>query len=245
MWKKHLKGYIQAWLLDTPYRPPSAAQQRARAAFHAAVQRYPAHAPPYPGSGREITPEQAQANLDWFRATVPERLNALHGLLAEFQVPTQPEEWTMAAIDTWLARVIAWTQECWPEQPFAPDHRDEKVQLHAERVGDAAIFSITLDLATKLGEIVIVMEPRWRWGLDMNPANLRDGMYTSRRVILTTAPLGPDGIRACEDLEPLVTGRYLEPDDHMYRGPLECDAWVKHMHAACSGRPIKWHIQDT
>ena len=54
-----------------------------QAVFRQALAHYPAHVPPHRGWGRQLTPEQAQQNLDWFRQTLPERLDTLRALTAE------------------------------------------------------------------------------------------------------------------------------------------------------------------
>ena len=238
MWKR-----IQSWLgVPSDEERAAAALAESRATFRAAVHRYPAYAPPHPGYARELTPQQAQVNLDWFLATLPRRLQTLNALLAEFGVPTRPAADTPQDRQAWVGQLMDWTRRCWPAEPYRPEHLKEEHWLHAPRVGDDAIFSITLDLATLFGEICIAVYPAWRWGLDMARGNMgSQPMITARRVVLTTAPLGAKNIREIEDCEAMVVGRYQRPNQFDYSsGPLPNDRGVRHLEDACSGRVIKF-----
>jgi len=244
---EYFKAWARCLLMGAPIPWGLFSIYKSRAAFRAAVQRYPDHAPPYPGIGRQITPEQAQANLDWFLSSLPQRLERLDILLTEFGVPTTPAGDTLHDVETWICHVVAWIYRCWPEHVFLPEHEKVEARQKLQRVGDSAIFSITLDLATKIGEIAILMEPRWRWGLDMDKLSLQRGMSTARRIVLTTAPLGRRGVRVCTDWEGLVVARYRKerrlysskdiPKDFNY------EILVSHLHVDCTGRDIDHWIK--
>jgi len=246
---EYCKAWARCLLMDAPIPWGLLSIYKSRAAFRAAVQRYPEHAPPHSGFGRQITAEQAQTNLDWFLASLPERLKRLDALLTEFGVPTAPVGNTLHDVEIWISHVLAWTYRCWPEQPFRPEHKKIEARHKLQRVGDSAIFSITLDLATKIGEIAIQMEPRWRWGLDMEKQSLQRGMITARRIVLITAPLGKRGMRMHTDWEGLVVSRYREerilysykdiPKDFRHEG------LVRNLHVDCTGHYIDhWSGSD-
>ena len=220
---------------------PAPSDDAARTAFRQALQRYPAHAAPHPGYAQELTPEQAQANLDWFLGSLPDRLQVLDVLLAEFGVPAQPAADTPEARQAWIGQLIDWTRRCWPAQPYRPEHLATDDWLRLPRTGDDAIFSVTLDLATRMGEVVRAACPDWRWGLDMSAASLRGPMLTSRRVVLTTAPLGPQGVRLVRDWEVAVVLRYQNPQHFLFEDPLSNDAWSKDLEAGATGRVIRLH----
>jgi len=234
LYLKYLIRWIKFIFRDGPAPWGLLSIYRSRAAFRAAVRKYPEHTPPYPGSGREITPEQAQANLDWFLASMPERLHHLDALLTQFGIPTAP-----------AGDLIAWTYQCWPEQPFQPEHQKYHARHTLKRVGDAAIFSIILDLATKIGEIIIRIEPRWHWGLDMDKFSLRAQLLTSRRILLTTAPLGNTGIREMNDWEGAVTAHYKDTKRFFTNKDIPknftWDSWLNGFYNACSGDSIDSH----
>ena len=222
---------------------PAPSDDAARTAFRQALQRYPAHAAPNAGYARELTPEQAQGNLDWFLASLPERLQALEGLLAAFGVPAQPVAITSEARQVWIGQLIDWTRRCWPAQPYRPEHLATDDWLRLPRTGDDAIFSVTLDLATRMGEVVRAACPDWRWGLDMSAASLRGPMLTSRRVVLTTAPLGPQGVRLVRDWEAEVVARYKRAGSIDYAAALPFDPWWINFEDACTGRSIRMLAQ--
>ena len=232
---------IRSWLGTAP---ESDKADDARAAFRAALHRYPAHAPPHPGHARDLTPEQAQANLEWFLAALPERLQVLDRLLTEFGVPTRPAADTPEGRQAWVGHLIDWTRRCWPAQPYRPEHLDKDVWLKVARVGDDAIFSVTLDLATLMGEVVRAACPAWRWGLDMASANMgSQPMWTARRVVMTTAPLGSKGIRVIGDWEAAVVNRYQRPSAFDYGVSLSHDVWWTGLEDDCSGRVIQFYEQ--
>jgi len=208
----YLKEWWTYWRAKDASLWSPAVLKKSRAAFYAAVQRYPNHAPPYPGYGRHITPEQAQANLDWFLSSMSKRLAALQQLLAEFAIPAQPENYTPKAVKAWLTPVIIWSHRCWPTQVFHKNHTEKNAWLLLPRTGDAAIFSIILDLATQLGEIRISMYPdqQWHWDVDNNASSFHHHMVTSRRVILTTAALARQGIPGFIDWERQVMPYYRD-----------------------------------
>ena len=238
MWKR-----LPSWLGGSPKPAQPAPTDDGQVAFWAAVQRYPAHAAPHPGYARDLTPEQAQANLDWFLASMPDRLQVLDVLLAEFGVPAQPAADTPEARQVWIGQLIDWTRRCWPAQPYRPEHLATDDWLRLPRTGDDAIFSVTLDLATRMGEVVRAACPDWRWGLDMSAASLRGPMLTSRRVVLTTAPLGPQGVRLVRDWEAEVVARYKRAGSIDYAAALPFDPWWINFEDACTGRSIRMLAQ--
>jgi|GEM_PF-1577574 len=245
LYLKYLIRWIKFIFRDGPAPWGLLSIYRSRVAFHAAVRKYPEHTPPYPGSGRKITPEQAQANLDWFLASMPEHLNHLDTLLAQFGIPTTPAGDTLHDMAEWMNTLIAWTYQCWPEEPFQPEHKYTNARHTLRRVGDAAIFSIILDLATKIGEIIIKIEPRWHWGLDMDKFSLRAQLLTSRRILLTTAPLGNTGIREMDDWEGAVTSHYKNTKRFFTYKDIPrnftLDSWLIGFYNACAGYSIDSH----
>lgn len=234
MWKR-----LPSWLGGSAEPAQPAPTDDGQAAFRASVQRYPAHVAPHRGYARELTPEQAQANLDWFLASMLDRLQVLDALLAEFGVPAQPAADTPEARQAWIGQLIDWTRRCWPPKPYRPEHLATDEWLRLPRTGEDGIFSVMLDLATRMGEVVRAACPSWRWGLDMTAASQRGPMLTSRRVVLTTAPLGPQGIRLIRDWEAEVVARYKRLGSIDYAAPVPFDPWWLNFEDACTGRSIR------
>ena len=234
---------LKSWLGAAPAAPQNPLEAR-RARFRVALHSYPVHMAPNRGFAQELTPEQAQANLDWYLASLPTRLSALRALLADFELDLPaPEGLSLSQSQALMAQLIAWTQSCWPAAPYSPEHLQDSYWLHCNRLVDDAIFSVTLDVASYIGQIAIAAQPAWRWGLDMSAASLRGPMLTSRRVLLTTAPLGQQRVRNALDWEALVVQRYREPQHFLFKGPLESDAWMSQLHDACTDR-VSAHFQQ-
>ncbi|MDO5624990.1 MAG: hypothetical protein Q4G71_09900 [Pseudomonadota bacterium] len=210
-----------------------------QAAFRQVLARYPAHVPPHRGPGWHLTPEQAQQNLDWFKQTLPERLAALR-LVAEtgLTLSEAPVQSLDEAKDL-VAQLIDWTRDCWPGEPYRPEHTQDSCWVVSERTGDDAIFSVVLDVATLLGQIIMAGRSEWRGGLDMDPASLgSQPMFSARRVVLISPLLGEQRVPALMDMEALVLDRYCKPHNLDFTGPLEHDAWMKYVRDGYTGRVI-------
>ena len=212
-----------------------------QAVFRQALAHYPAHVPPPRGWGRQLTPEQAQQNLDWFRQTLPERLDTLRALTAEtgLTLSEAPVQSLDEAKDL-VARLIDWTRACWPDEPYRPEHlHDDDYWAKSDRTGDDAIFSVALDVATLLGETIRAGRSEWRWGLDMDPSSLgHQPLFTARRVVLISPLLGERRISTLMDMEMLVLERYRKPRSFYHQGPLEYDSWMEYVRDGYTGRVI-------
>ena len=209
--------------------------------FKQALAAYPAHVPPHRGWGKQLTPEQAQQNLDWFRQSIPERLAALRALavktgLALDEVPVQ----SLDEAQDLVARLIDWTRACWPAEPYRPEHlHDDDYWARSDRTGDDAIFSVVLDVATLLGETIRAGRSEWRWGLDMARASRGpQPMFSARRVVLFTPPLGEQRAPCMMDMEALVLERYRRPKDFRFNQTLEYDPWMEYVRDGYTGRVI-------
>ncbi len=236
---ERIKGLWGATERSTP------APEDPTAAFRERLQRYPAHRPPHGGFARDLTPPEAQQNLDWFNGSIDARQAALRELLSEYDVALPaPAGLDPTEAESTVARLIAWTRRHWPDQPYRPEHLEDDHWLHCDRVGDDAIFSLTLDLATYFGEIARAARPEWRWGLDLARSSLRGPMLASRRVLLCTAPLGPRGVRVQEDWEALVVTRYRRPGHFLFQGGPDADAWMVRLRDCCTGRVIDLYEDD-
>ena len=235
---------LKTWLGGSP-APAVDPLDASRARFRAALHRYPVHVAPNRGFAQELSPEQAQANLDWFIASLPTRLGALRALLADFELYLPaPEGLSLPEAEALMAELIAWTQRCWPATPYWPEHLQDSYWLHCDRLVDDAIFSVALDLGSYFGQIAIAAQPAWRWGLDLSAASLRGPMLSARRVLLSTAPLGKQQVREQLDWEALVVQRYREPQHFLFKGQLADDAWMTQLRDACTGRLIT-HFQQS
>ncbi|MDO5624989.1 MAG: hypothetical protein Q4G71_09895 [Pseudomonadota bacterium] len=220
---------------------PTVAKPDLKARFRQALAHYPAHVPPHRGWGRQLTPEQAQQNLDWFKQTLPERLAALRALAGEtgLTLSGAPVQSLDEAEDL-VARLIYWTRACWPDEPYRREHlHDYDYWAMSDRTGDDAIFSMVLDVATLLGETIRTGRSEWRWGLDMDPSSLgSQPTFSARRVVLISPLLGERRISTLMDMESLVVSRYRNPRSFHYQGSMEYDSWMVHVRDGYTGREI-------
>jgi hypothetical protein len=175
---------------------------------------YPPYAAPHTGHGRRLGEAQARANLAYFEQVLPHRLHTLAGLLRE-QAGIEVDA-ALAAPGS-LAPALTdalhrWAREHWPAllagRPPALDR-----WLLSPRSGDDIVFSMLMDVAILLGELVRRGNPDWHWGLDLDPANLADDMASARRVVQLADPVGEMPRPFVLDVEDAVVHRFLHPDD--------------------------------
>lgn len=231
---------LKSWLRSPASRKALESSPDRRAQFKQALAAYPSHVPPHRGLGRQITPEQAQQNLDWFQQTIPGRLAALRALsantgLALGDAPVR----SLDEAKSLVARLIDWTRACWPDAPYRVEHKSYEHWAMSGRSGDDAIFSVVLDVATLLGQTIMAGRQDWRWGLDMARSSLgHQPMLSARRVVLLSPLLGSQPVSTHMDLEILVLDRYLKPHDLDFTGPPERDAWMQYVCDGYTGQSI-------
>lgn len=176
---------------------------------------YPAYDAPFVGYGRQLTEVQAQANLAYFERVLPQRLEGLAELLRELAgldvaaALAAPQEQAAALTEA----LHLWAAAQWP--PLHAEHPERGLRswLASRRSGDDIVFSMLLDVAILLGELVRRANPEWRWGLDLDAANLRDDMVSARRVVLLAGPVGALKAPLLIDVEDVVVHRFLHPSD--------------------------------
>ena len=101
-----------------------------------------------------------------------------------------------------------WAINSW--QPLA-EHREKTMKswLHTTRHGENIIFSMLLDIAFLLGEVIRRGNSYWHWGIDLSEVNLRDGMASARRIVLLAAPVGKHLETFDLDIEAIVVDLFL------------------------------------
>jgi hypothetical protein len=177
---------------------------------------YPAYEAPHSGPGTALSPDQAAENLACFEQVLPQRLQQVSALLLE-----------VAGIDTRAAladpsthaaaladELQRWALAQWPALPAEGGLAR---WLHSRRSGEHIVFSMLLDLAILLGELIRRGNPDWHWGLDLDPGNLADGMPSARRIVLLAAPVGTHTTPFVLDVEDIVVHRFLHGDDPAQR----------------------------
>jgi hypothetical protein len=192
------------------------------------LQSYPAYAAPHAGPPSGWTLEQAQRNLQYLLDHLEQRLAAIGSLLRCEGIDVQP---ALAGGDAapLLLALQRWALEQWPSIR-RPHLTSRDAWLRSTRAGDDIAYSMLMDLAILLGELIVRRRPTIGWGLDLDEVNGRDGMVSFLRPVLL-APrhgLAPEPL----DVEAIVVGRLRNIES-----PSEAlvDNWAQVVHDAVSG----------
>jgi hypothetical protein len=102
--------------------------------------------------------------------------------------PGFQEDWRRA--DAWIAATSSW--------------------IASSRRGPDIVFSMLMDLAILLGELVVTRRPEYRWSLDLDPDNDRDGMVSFLRPVVQIPAGGPFPAPIIFDFEEHVVCAYLK-----------------------------------
>jgi hypothetical protein len=111
-----------------------------------------------------------------------------------------------------------WSLRVFPAlQKAAPQLARDEVWLASDRRGPEIVYSLLMDLALLLGELILIRRPAFQWALDLDEGNLLDGMDSVRRPVLqflpTSTAAGDASMPPVQlDVEALVVHRYREPD---------------------------------
>ena len=171
---------------------------------------YPAYRAPHVGPPKRWSPAQARENLQHLLAHRDERLAALAGLLRAEGIDVAP---ALAGADPLplVDRLHDWAGATWPALR-RPEQATLAHWLASTRDGADIAFSMVLDTALLLGELIRRHDSRWIWALDEEPGNRRDGMVSAMRPVLMLRGTAPDLPDVPIDLEDEVVGKYRKPD---------------------------------
>ncbi|KRR26075.1 hypothetical protein CQ14_26645 [Bradyrhizobium lablabi] len=130
---------------------------------------YPPYRAPFPDDHFKLSVEQAQANLDYLLAHRAERLAVLGELLAEENIDLRAG---LVADDykPLLDALHGWAKSEWP------GIHDRKIasfntRLSSTREGPEIAYSLVMDVAILLGELIVTRRPVFVWSLDLDPEN--------------------------------------------------------------------------
>ena len=163
--------------------------------LHANLERllsnYPPCLAPHSGLGIVLSRFAAEESLSYFNSVYLERLDATSILLHNeadidvYSALAAPKEHGPSLADA----LHGWAINSW--QPLA-EHREKTMTgwLHTTRHGEIIIFSMLLDIAFLLGEVIRRGNSDWHWWIDLSELNLRDGMASARRIVLLADPVG-------------------------------------------------------
>lgn len=213
-----------------------------QALLHRLCASYPAYSAPHPYrlGGQLLGPEQAQENLSYLLAVRTERLQIVAEYLrAEAGVDVRAALSGAEPVRL-LAGLHAWAQQALPAlNRAASGLARPEVWLASDRRGPEIVYSLLMDLALLLGELILICRPAFQWALDLDEGNLLDGMDSPRRPLLQWAPApGDTGCASAApppvqiDIERVVVGRFFHPDAAEYT---VMDGWAVLVMEARSG----------
>jgi hypothetical protein len=134
-----------------------------------ALSAYPPYSPPHPGWGKNLSNEQADANLLYLTDHLPVRLAQIDALLRRFDIDATPlldreaDPLPMAAqIDHWLARAMP-PRDALPQE--RPPNPPRNLFVESQRAGSAIFFSFVTDLGLLEAEAVRVRHPGFDWSM--------------------------------------------------------------------------------
>lgn len=115
-----------------------------------------------------------------------------------------------------LTELNAWAKAKfagWDEQPLA----SEQVWLASGRHGSEILYSLLMDIALLLAEAIIQRRPGYRWEINRDPTDIRDGMISVNRCVLTIPGRGPGQEPFGLDIEHVAVSRYIRQHESTYR----------------------------
>lgn len=189
---------------------------------------YPVYAAPHPyrRDGQLLSLDQARDNLEYLRTQRALRLRIVGDFLhieAGVDVAAALAGGEPAALLDGLQR---WSLHAFPAlKKAAPQLARDEVWLASDRRGPEIVYSLLMDLALLLAELIQIQRPAFRWALDLDEESLREGMDSARRPVLqylpvpaltsalTSAIAGDLALPPVQlDVEAIVVHRYREPD---------------------------------
>ena len=173
---------------------------------------YPPYQAPHSGFGSQLTLQQAEANLAYFKEVLPSRLKLIGTLLIETaNIDTAAALQAGAAQAATVTEALdGWARREWPSLR-TPQLAEYRRWHTTTRAGNDIVYSLFMDLAILFGEVICRANPQWRWDLDLDRDNLRDGMTSARRVVLLADPVGDAEHPFIVDVEGIVVGRFQQP----------------------------------
>ena len=181
---------------------------------------YPAYRAPYAGVPWSLTIQQAEANLSYLLDNRQERLRILGNVLSEGGVNLASDLSTADPSDL-LAQLHTWTKRYWPS---IFDRRLASIDtwLASSREGREIVYSLLIDVAILLGDLVVTRKPQYMWSLDLNPENEnaplrgKDGMVSYKRPVVQIPKRGPFPAPIILDFEDIVVGLYRRVESPVF-----------------------------
>jgi hypothetical protein len=191
---------MAAWFSRTPSKakPRGLVQQ---------LSIYPPYRAPFAGPADRLSDGQAAANLQYLLEHREERLRILGGLLGEHGIDVHAGMQAQD-IDPMLAELRQWAKAQWPEA-YTPAIAKRANWHMTSRDGDEIIYSLLMDVAILLGELVIARRSHFSWQVDLNRIPGKDQMTSYKRVVVGIPRSEVFPAPIVLDVEDTVVSEYL------------------------------------
>lgn len=170
------------------------------------LQSYPPYEAPYRGPPSALTIMQAEANLQYLLTHKEQRLRDLSRFLGGMGVDITTAL-NGGDVGPALDALHVWAKREFPKI-HDPEIAKRSVWLASTRTGREIVYSFLMDIALLLGELVITRRPDFRWGLDLDPDNVLDEMYSVKRCVVQIPKAEPFPAPIILDFEEIVVGQY-------------------------------------
>lgn len=124
-----------------------------------------------------------------------------------------------------------WANARWPAL-HDPNIATEAAWLRSTRCDGEIVYSMLMDVALLLGELIVRRHPAYRWDLDLDEVNGRGGMRSYLRPVLQLPAYGAMPSAVVLDLEDIVVNRYLHPE---HKSNQLLNEWARVVEDAVSG----------
>jgi hypothetical protein len=178
------------------------------------LKRYPPYRIPHRGYGWDLTLAQAKENLAYLLANRQQRLEIVNRFLSEFGLDLTA---ALAADDPkpFLDALWRWSLAEWPFV-HDPAFTTTAAWLNSTREGPQIVFSMLMDIAIAVAEMVLVRRPGYTWALDLALDHQADDRVSWQRPVLLR-PARRKVPAILFDVEDVVHGQYSicksTPDD--------------------------------
>ena len=156
---------------------------------------YPVYDAPHVGVGRTLSEVQANENLDYLLTNRSERKQALSTLLERFNID-MVGGFSNESPDKLIQELYDWCSAHW--STYRNDNHPRQQWLKSSRRGEDLIYSLAMDVAIVLGDLLIQHRPAYGWGVDVDPDNI---LMESFRRCVVMAPMVSHNNSAIADVE--------------------------------------------
>ena len=170
---------------------------------------YPAYIAPHTANHVSLSNAQALENLAYLHNNKAQRLNAFQSLLILHDINIKPIL-QGDHYDPIVESLYRWAQQEWAQA--APSSvATRSAWRNTNRQDEQIIYSLVMDCAIALGELIILHRPDFSWAVDLDPQNVKDQMPSAHRVVLQAPSLLYPEQTVLIDCEELAVAMLLNP----------------------------------